>query len=62
MTTGIVIFERLGIEQKSESKRKGASIKDLWLKRRFEKRTKEWRKDTSKLEEVKKGNQHFNLT
>ena len=50
-----MIFESLGIK-KSENKRKSACMKDLWLKRRLEKKLKEWRKDASNLENVKKEN------
>lgn len=55
---GIVIAKRPGEKQKSGNNRKNKSQsnKDQWWKRRLEKSIKEWWKDVSKLEEVKKGN------
>ena len=55
---GIVIAERPEEKQKSGNNRKNKSQsnKDQWWKRRLEKSIKEWWKDVSKLEEVKKGN------
>ena len=59
---GIVIAERLGIKQKLENNRKSKSNKDPWWKRRLEKNIKEWRKDESKLEEVKQGNHRLSMS
>ena len=57
-TTRLRTCKGLGEKQKSENNRKNKSQsnKDQWWKRRLEKSIKEWWKDVSKLEEVKKGN------
>ena len=51
----VVIHESRGIKQKSGNSRNGTGNKDHWSRRRLEKCIKEWRKDVSNLEEVKKG-------
>ena len=51
---GIVIAERLGIHRKAGKKKVGKH-KEPWWKRRLESSIKDWRKDLSKLEELKKG-------
>lgn len=52
--TGIAIAERLGLKEKSENNKKSKAIKIHVRKKRLGKSVKEWRKDISKLVEVRK--------
>ena len=52
---GIVIGERVGKKCKTEGTSLKASEKEPWWKRRLSASIKEWRKDLSRLEEVKRG-------
>ena len=60
---GVVIGERVGIKQtnKKGNKKEGSS-KEPWWKRRLENSICEWRKDVSRLEEVRKGNHRLSET